>query len=83
MRPLPDKTIETIRFVLKHLENKGYPPSVREIGKNIGLSSPGSTWKMMQKCERRGLIEIDPNVPRGIRITELGKELAGGAPGRI
>ncbi len=54
----------------------GYPPSVREIGNAIGLSSPSTVHSHLHKLEDAGYIRRDPNKPRTIEICGPGTEKA-------
>ncbi len=51
------------RFTAEH----GYPPSVREIGELVGLSSSSTIHAHLKALERRGLIQRDPTKPRAMR----------------
>ena len=46
----------------------GYPPSMREIGATVGLTSPSSVKHQLDKLERLGLVRRDPNRPRALEI---------------
>ena len=45
-----------------------YAPTIREIGKAVGLSSTSSVAVHMERLEGKGLIEIGPDAPRKIRL---------------
>lgn len=49
---------------------KGYPPSVREIGEAVGLSSSSTVHTHLEKLEEMGLIRRDPTKPRAIEILD-------------
>ncbi len=58
------RILEVIRaFTAEH----GYPPSVREIGELVGLSSSSTIHAHLKALERRGLISRDPTKPRALR----------------
>jgi repressor LexA len=58
------RILEVIRaFTVDH----GYPPSVREIGERVGLSSSSTIHAHLKALERRGLISRDPTKPRALR----------------
>src|SRR5437588_9488995 len=71
---------ERQRRILEVIEEfraeRGYPPSVREIGERVGLSSSSTIHAHLKTLERRGLISRDPTKPRALR-SEVGS--AGGA----
>ncbi|PHP51693.1 transcriptional repressor LexA [Actinomyces ruminis] len=46
----------------------GYPPSMREIGAQVGLTSPSSVKHQLDKLERLGLVRRDPNRPRALEV---------------
>ena len=59
-------------FICAFTKDHGYPPSVREIGNAIGLSSPSTVHSHLHKLEDAGYIRRDPNKPRTIEITGPG-----------
>ena len=61
-------------FICSFTATHGYPPSVREIGAAIGLSSPSTVHSHLHKLEKAGYIRRDPNKPRTIEITGPGSE---------
>jgi len=64
---------EILQFVRSHLEDCGYPPTVREIGQAIGLTSPSTVHAHLAKLERAGLIRRDPTKPRALEVIEGGR----------
>ncbi|QIX27970.1 transcriptional repressor LexA [Nocardioides sp. JQ2195] len=50
------------------LERKGYPPSMREIGETVGLTSSSSVSHQLKVLEAKGFIKRDPNRPRAIQV---------------
>ena len=46
----------------------GYPPSMREIGAAVGLTSPSSVKHQLDKLERLGLVRRDPRLPRALEL---------------
>jgi repressor LexA len=57
--------LETIRAAV---ERNGYPPSMREIGEAVGLTSPSSVKHQLMALERKGYVRRDPNRPRAIEV---------------
>lgn len=57
--------LETIRA---SVEQRGYPPSMREIGDAVGLTSPSSVKHQLMALERKGYLRRDPHRPRAIEI---------------
>jgi repressor LexA len=58
--------LETIQ---EAVERRGYPPSLREIGEAVGLTSPSSVAHQLTSLERKGYLRRDPNRPRAIEVT--------------
>lgn len=67
-KKLTSRQEEILRFVLQELEEKGFPPSVREIGKAVGLSSSSTVHSHLRNLEKKGLIRRHPAKPRTIEI---------------
>lgn len=65
--------LETIRDAV---ERRGYPPSMREIGEAVGLTSPSSVAHQLTALERKGYLRRDPNRPRAIEVTMPGETRA-------
>lgn len=59
------RVLETIRDCV---ERRGYPPSMREIGEAVGLTSPSSVAHQLVTLERKGFLRRDPNRPRAIEV---------------
>ncbi|MGH3524830.1 MAG: transcriptional repressor LexA, partial [Mycobacterium sp.] len=48
--------------------NRGYPPSIREIGDAVGLTSTSSVAHQLRTLERKGYLRRDPNRPRAVDV---------------
>lgn len=70
------KVLEVIR---NSVDRRGYPPSMREIGESVGLTSPSSVAHQLHMLERKGYLRRDPNRPRAIEIIspDSAKDLRG------
>jgi repressor LexA len=55
-------------FIKNEVREKGYPPSVREIGEAVGLASSSTVHGHLDRLEKKGLIRRDPTKPRAIEI---------------
>src|SRR3954471_3447127 len=70
----PDATGLTPRQqrVLAHIkdsiEKRGYPPSMREIGEAVGLTSSSSVAHQLRVLEEKGFLKRDPNRPRALEV---------------
>jgi len=67
---LSPKQKEILSFIKDSLRSRGYPPSVREIGQAVGLSSSSTVHTHLAKIEALGFIRRDPTKPRAIEITD-------------
>lgn len=65
---LSEKQQLIIDFVNSQVEEKGYPPSVREICKAVGFKSTSTVHAYLEKLEKDGLIHKDPTKPRAIKV---------------
>ncbi|HON74806.1 MAG TPA: transcriptional repressor LexA [Dermatophilaceae bacterium] len=59
------RVLEVIR---NSIDRRGYPPSLREIGDSVGLTSPSSVAHQLAALERKGHLRRDPNRPRAIEV---------------
>ena len=64
------KQKEILEYIKKELLNRGYPPSVREIGEAEELRSTSSVFAHHEKLEKNGYIRRDPTKPRAIEIID-------------
>jgi repressor LexA len=65
---LTGKRREILDFIAAHQREKGYPPSVREIGEAVGLTSSSTVHTHLQTLQRRGFLRRDPTKPRAIEV---------------
>ena len=59
------KVLEVIR---EAVERRGYPPSVREIGEAVGLTSTSSVAHQLKVLQTKGFLRRDPNRPRAVEV---------------
>jgi len=67
LTPRQRRVLETIR---RSVEDRGYPPTMREIGEAVGLASPSSVKHQLTTLERKGFLRRDPNRPRAIEVVD-------------
>ena len=65
---LTDRQQQVLDFIRHTVHERGYPPSVREIGEAVGLSSPSTVHSHLNSLVRAGAIRRDPSKPRAIVI---------------
>ncbi len=66
-----DKQSQIYEFLKVYTENKGYPPSVREICEAVSLKSTSTVHGHLKRLEKKGLIKRDPTKPRALEIVEF------------
>ena len=69
-----NRQIEILKFIHTRVTEKGYPPTVREIGEAVQLSSTSTVHGHLSRLEKKGLILRDPTKPRAIELTSSGLE---------
>lgn len=68
MDDLTQRQQEILEFIILEAQKKGYPPSVREIGEAVGLSSSSTVHAHLEKLQQLGYIRRDATKPRAIEI---------------
>jgi repressor LexA len=72
-KPATDRQRRILDVIRAFTAEHGYPPSVREIGELVGLSSSSTIHAHLKALERRGMISRDPTKPRALRTGSLPK----------
>ena len=67
LTPRQQKILDAIRTAI---EQKGYPPSMRQIGDMVGLASLSSVTHQLGRLEKMGYIRRDPKLPRAIEVLD-------------
>jgi repressor LexA len=57
-------------FLQEYVEANGYPPTVREIGRAVGIKSTSLVSYYLKSLDKKGLIDREPSVSRGIRLAD-------------
>jgi repressor LexA len=65
-RGTTEKQLRILDVIREFTAEMGYPPSVREIGERVGLSSSSTVQSHLKTLERRGLLRRDPTKPRAL-----------------
>jgi repressor LexA len=67
---------EIFDFIKRYSANYGYPPTVRDIGKAVGLASSSTVHAHLANLEKLGLLRRDPSKPRAIELLDrVGREV--------
>jgi repressor LexA len=61
---------QILDFIAETVRDRGYPPTVREIGEAVGLTSSSSVHAQLANLERMGLLRKDPTKPRAVALEE-------------
>jgi repressor LexA len=69
---------EIWNYLVEYVDQHGYPPTVREIGEQVGLASPSTVHAHLANLERAGLLRRDPTKPRALEL--IGRERREPAP---
>jgi repressor LexA len=75
---LTDRQQQIWNYLVEYVDRHGYPPTVREIGEQVGLASPSTVHAHLANLERAGLLRRDPTKPRALEL--LGREAKTAAP---
>jgi repressor LexA len=67
-------------FIRDKIVNRGYGPTVREIGEEFGISSPNGVMCHLKALEKKGLIKRSPNKSRAIELTRAAMREPAGLP---
>jgi repressor LexA len=70
LTPRQRRVLDVIR---DSVDRRGYPPSMREIGERVGLTSSSSVSHQLRVLEQKGLLRRDPNRPRAIEVRYPGE----------
>lgn len=65
---LTDRQRRVIEVIRDSVQRRGYPPSMREIGQAVGLSSTSSVAHQLMALERKGFLRRDPHRPRAYEV---------------
>ena len=61
-----------LKYIERQINTRGYPPSVREIGKSVGLSSTATVHSYLNKLEEKGYIKKQDKKGRTLRLLKGG-----------
>ncbi len=81
-KDLTKRQQEIFDFIKKYSAKYGYPPTVRDIGKAVGLASSSTVHAHLSNLEKVGLLRRDPSKPRAIELLDKAVESAKAAVSR-
>src|SRR4051795_4869409 len=65
---LTPRQTKVLLSIKDSIEKRGYPPSMREIGQAVGLTSSSSVAHQLRVLEEKGFLKRDPNRPRALEV---------------
>src|SRR5580658_1755191 len=65
---LTERQRTILNVIRESVTTRGYPPSIREIGDAVGLTSTSSVAHQLRTLERKGYLRRDPNRPRAVDV---------------
>ncbi|HYE77423.1 MAG TPA: hypothetical protein VEI97_05515 [bacterium] len=68
-KELTPRQREVYDFIRGKVRERGYPPTVREIGAHMGIKNPNGVVCHLKALRAKGVIATDPRTARGIRLT--------------
>jgi repressor LexA len=80
---LTERQQQVLEYIRRTVADRGYPPSVREIGDAVGLSSPSTVHSHLSSLVEAGAIKRDPSKPRAIMIVDDTPAVAASLPDRL
>ncbi|MDU0329244.1 LexA repressor [Paenibacillus sp. 3LSP] len=66
-KPLTLRQSEALQFIESFVASNGYPPTVREIGENLGLLSSSTAFNLLEQLVKKGYVSKGPG-PRMLRV---------------
>ena len=74
---LTDRQLEVLRFIATEIEERGYPPTIREIGEALDIASTNGVNDHLKALERKGFVQRDPVKSRAVIPTSAAREVLG------
>jgi repressor LexA len=78
---LTERQREVLRFIAKEIDERGYPPTIREIGEALDIASTNGVNDHLKALERKGYLQRDPVKSRALIPTSAARHALGGSHG--
>ncbi len=78
MRGLTPRQFQVLEYIRTSIKDRGYPPTLREIGTHMGIRSTNGVNDHLRALENKGYLTREDMKSRSLRPTSRGRELAGG-----
>ncbi len=75
---LTDRQLEVLRFIAREIDDRGYPPTIREIGEALDIASTNGVNDHLKALERKGYLQRDPVKSRALIPTSAARGVLGG-----
>jgi repressor LexA len=82
-KPLSKRQQSILQFTREYMGDNGRPPTIREIGKAVGINSTSVVNYNLSKLQERGYLDRDHDVSRGLRLTDKAGEMANGVANSV
>ncbi len=79
---LTERQLEVLRFIASEIEDRGYPPTIREIGEALDIASTNGVNDHLKALERKGYLQRDPVKSRALIPTPQARQVLGAGLGR-
>ena len=76
---LTDRQLEVLRFIATEIDERGYPPTIREIGEALDIASTNGVNDHLKALERKGYLQRDPVKSRALIPTSAARHIVGGS----
>ncbi|MDK8193785.1 FaeA/PapI family transcriptional regulator [Paenibacillus sp. UMB7766-LJ446] len=70
MKKLTRREEEALGVIKDYFRDHGYPPTTRELGDMMGVTSSSTAYGYLKRLEKKGCIKRTTSTPRGIKILE-------------
>jgi repressor LexA len=78
---LTDRQLEVLRFIANEIEQRGYPPTIREIGEGLHIASTNGVNDHLKALEKKGYLQRDPAKSRALIPTSQARDVLGPGAG--
>ena len=75
--PPTKRQLDILRFIARYSAENHYAPSLREICDELGTTGTNGVKEHLDRLEKKGLIGRAPKVPRGLWLTDAGRDVVG------
>ena len=80
---LTQRQQQVLDYILSEISRIGYPPSVREIGRAVGLTSSSTVHSHLAALEKKGYIRRDPTKPRALEVLDFRAGVTGASASKV